>query len=185
MNNLERALFHGAIRAQANHIARTGWWLWWGPESYLQYELARSIARTSHLVYTEASPKKIAQEHDIVFRGRPPKISRRRFDLVVWRKSENSLRAIIEIKRAGRPEPVISDARKVESYLNLKYSNGTGYLVVYSEAKDAKRRSTLARRIEKILEILRNRGWLLVTQRICFPRNGEGWGWSMCLLRYD
>jgi hypothetical protein len=132
MDGLEKRIFNGCIRAQKTYSNMTGgWWLWHGPESFIQHEVARSIRR-SHKgfeAYAETSPRKIMAEHDLPLRGRPLKEDRlrQRFDVVVWKKTKNELRAVIEIKRGGAiVGQVARDAGKIQKYLSLKNSRGTG-----------------------------------------------------------
>src|SRR5712691_927273 len=98
MNGLEKTIFGSATGAQRLHIDMTGgWWLWDGPESFLQHTVARSITRKAYEVFIEASPAKIAKEHDKPLRGRPTKMKQKRFDIVVWQKTDPPrLRATIE-----------------------------------------------------------------------------------------
>lgn len=185
MNKLERALLAGAQRAQNTYRRMSGgWWLWHAPESLLMHEVARSISRTGNEVFTEASPAKIAREFSEPLRGRPSKDQRKRFDIVVWQRTINRTRAIVEIKRTTMLQPVSLDAAKIKKYLNLQSTSGVGYVLVYSEAKGLNRRVSLAKRSFNAAEKLGKEGWRLIDVRVTAPRTDE-WAWSIYLLRYD
>ncbi len=185
MNGLEQAILGAVVKAQTNHLATTGWGLWWGPESFLQYELARAItSKTSHLVYTEASPAKIAQDRGGPGRGRPLSGLRQRFDLVVWRKSTDRLRAVAEVKRAWTFPYVDGDARKLEKFVRLKQAQCAGYLVLYSDVGASARSETLAKRRNKWALALKRRGWAMVGFREPTPATDRS-RWCVCLFRLN
>ena len=107
-------------------------------------------------------------------------------------KTENYLRAVIEVKRASNPTQVMNDAAKLEKYLGHKNAHGTGYLLVYSEASGINRRRDLNNRIDNLNDLSSHRGWKVIGQRVRIPRgknalgtNNKTWGWSVCVLRYD
>src|SRR5208282_4667903 len=146
-------------------------------------------------VFTETSPVKIQYEHDKPLRGRPPRKERQRqrFDVVVWQKTSNKVRAIIEIKRGG-PEvfaQVAKDADKLKKYLSMKGAHGTGYLLFYSEASGSNRRPKIKDRIQTLSKRLKPRGWKQVKCKIG-NRSGEPpdekgrlWSWCICLMRFN
>jgi hypothetical protein len=175
-----------------------GWWLWHAPESFLQHEIARSMARHSKArkgfeVFTETSPTKIKDEHDKRLRGRPPKMEsqRQRFDIVVWQKTSNKVQAIIEIKRGGTSVfgQVAKDAKKLKKYLSMTNAHGNGYLLFYSEAGGSKRLERLKDRISKLTKLLKPKGWRRVQYKIDAKlgdpdENDKLWSWCICLLKY-
>jgi hypothetical protein len=181
MNALESSIMLGAIKAQIDYSKMTdGWWLSHGPESFLQIELARKIAKLGHAVYIDASIKKVRSDLGSRGRGRPSKNSTQRFDISVWHKADVSLRAAIEIKRAHAFESVKRDARRLVRYLRQKKSAKTAYILVYSEAKGKKARETLIRRFRNWAVRL---SWKLVGARVTHPR-GYDWAWGVAVLRH-
>src|ERR1700737_3553941 len=174
MNDLEKKIFYSAVRAHDTYEEMTGgWWLMHAPESFLQHEVGRAIHRKGFEVFPEASPRKIAREHDKPKRGRPAKLPRVRFDVVVWHKNQMQRRgrAVIEIKRALNNRGVLLDAKKLKSYLkNDRY--GSGYLLVYSQAVGPYRRATLGKRITALKNKLKAKGWKLLNQTIR-PKSAE------------
>jgi hypothetical protein len=192
-NKLEACILRAVAKAHAEYLGRTdGWqWLFHAPESFLQHEIAREIYRKEdRRVFTEASPAKIARELEKPGRGRPPKNLRKRFDVVVWSKTIEHPRAIIELKRTFNAAEVVKDATKLKDHFKYKRSFGTGYLVWYTEAKGA----TAPKREKKIhhqFSILSKnvRGWKKVDHLVRSPRDNDGakgskWSWGVCLLRY-
>lgn len=184
LNKLERAILGSAERAQGTCMRMTGgWWLWHAPESFLQHQIARAIVRTGNEVFTEASPAKIAREHNSPLRGRPAHNKQKRFDIVVWQRSQNLLRAAIEIKRTSTLQPVVKDAVKLRKYLDQRNSHGVGYLLVYSEAKGANRVERLRKRASSAAAHLKATGWTMLSAVVHSPRSSP-WSWSVYLLRY-
>lgn len=179
-NQLELAILDGAITAQEDYGEITGgWWLWHGPESYLQTTVANRVAKqTGHAVYVDCSIRKLAAE---IKRGpgRPADNQGQRPDLTIWNKSGKTLRAAIEIKRAWSITGVRADATKLLKWLAHSHGPGTAYLLVYSEANGKNRYATLERRFSHWSKEL---GWRLVCS--CADPQGDGeWCWGFCLLR--
>lgn len=192
MNKLEKAILDGSLKAHRDYEKMSGgWWLWHAPEAFLQYAIAQSITKLGYDVFPEASPVKINDEHDKPLRGRPLKNKRQRFDLVVWSKSSEKVRAIIEIKRGG---PTIfgqipKDGKKLKAYLNKGNSDGTGYLLFYHEGSGPNRLNKMQKRIEKLRERLKPKGWVLF-EPIFKAKNekpetdGTAFSWCVGLMRY-
>lgn len=133
-NDLEKTILRCAKKAQRDYEAITGGqWLDHAPELFLQAEVARGIWRRGFRVFIDASLERIRQEIGSS-KGRRPAASRKRFDISVWRKTSNSLRAVIEIKRDWSISSIREDARKIKDSFKLANSAPTGYLLVYSEA---------------------------------------------------
>jgi hypothetical protein len=135
MNQLEKAIIDGVWTAQRQYQKMTdGWWLSHGPESFIEHFVAVAVARKGFSVYPEASPKKIMKEFDTPPRGRPANNFGQRFDIVVWLKSAEEVKAIIEIKRAWSIKSLRVDRRKVATFLRQGHARA-GYLLAYTEAK--------------------------------------------------
>lgn len=133
-NDLEKTILRSAKKAQRDYEAMTGGqWLDHAPEMFLQAEVARGIWRRGFRVFIDASLDRIRQEIGSR-KGRNPAASRKRFDISVWWRTRNSIRAVIEIKRDWSITSIREDARKIKDSFKLVDSADTGYLLVYSEA---------------------------------------------------
>lgn len=136
MNNLEKAIIQGAEIAQKEYSELTNWWLSHGPEYFITCEVSKNIAKSNgYLVFPEASPKKIKSEINLVKRGPVPKSDGERFDIVVWEKHTQNIRAIIEIKRSYNINPIRNDLNKVKDHLKKMNFVKNGYILAYHEAK--------------------------------------------------
>lgn len=135
MNELERIVVDAVKTAQRDYESMTGWWLWHGPESFMVSSVARLIGKQGDFsVYLDASPKKIQKELEEHRRGRPRKNQGKRFDIVVWRRASDRLRAILEVKRAWSITGLRADRKKMAEFLSSKNYDIAGYLLVYTEA---------------------------------------------------
>ena len=65
---------------------------------------------------------------------KPPKIVGQRFDLVFWKKSEDKVKAILEIKEVWEKKPVLNDIRKISDYLKTREGRDVqGYVLYYTD----------------------------------------------------
>lgn len=176
MNKLEKKIFRGALKAHRIYGKMTGGlWLWRGPESILQMQIAL-LLHGDYYVDVETSPRKINEDKDKKPRGRPPKNKNHRFDVIVWKKSSQRIRAIVEIKRTSKTGALKPDAAKLRKYRAGAASDEfDGYLLVYSEAK---RGATLDHRIVQAAIATRAR---VIDKHV--SQLSEEWQWSMALLR--
>jgi hypothetical protein len=131
---LDALILGAATEAQETYIAMTAEWLSHGPESFLQMEVARKIFKDGFYVYPDASDKKVLHAMG-PNPGRPPEDLRKRFDLSVWNKTTDTLRAVIEIKAAYAYAPVAKDKEKIARRFQLGKPPRDGYLLVYSETR--------------------------------------------------
>lgn len=158
MNMLEDAMLVGAEEAQKTYERMTeGHWLGHAPELFLQSEVARAIFGAGFSVYVDASVSKTKLDMKKA-PGRPTKDKKKRFDISVWNKSDNTLRAVVEIKRTYFIGALKSDAKKIVNYLRQKGSAKTGYLLVYTDCdgkKDIDSRQKLNERLEQWAELLK------------------------------
>ena len=179
-NALEKSIIEGAKEAQEDYENMSGWWLSHGPEYFLTSIVSNWLCKKSGFyVYPEASPKKIAEEHKRPRQEQPSKMQGKRFDIVVWNKSNIRLRAIIEIKLAWSIRPLIPDRNKMRGFLSTSEHKPTCYLLVYTTAKGPNRVETLKRRFmhwEKKLECN------LVHEHVDTQGDGE-FSWALALLR--
>ncbi len=179
-NQLELAIIDGAIAAQKTYAEITGgWWLWHGPESYLQTMIANHIAeQTKRTVYVDCSIKKLRSGF-ARGPGRPAHNHGQRPDISIWNKSNERLHAAIEIKRAWSITGLRGDAQKLARWLAQAHAPGTAYLLAYSETKGKNRQATLDQRFRRWSKTL---GWKLVCS--CADPDGDGeWSWGFCVLR--
>jgi hypothetical protein len=133
-NDLEKCILDAVSIAQDSYKQMTGgWWLWHGPESFLQTIIAQEIKKTTgHTIYIDTSIQKISTDFNRG-PGRPASYERLRPDISVWYKDLERLRAAIEIKRAASAHPIEKDAQKIEKYLAHKHSAETGHILTYTE----------------------------------------------------
>ena len=130
-NDFEKALLNAATAAQKFHIDMTeGAYLWYSHESFLQNFIAREMfEKTGHCVYVDPSPKKI-REWAASASKKPPKNLQQRFDLVFWLKTDEEVKAIVEIKRAWGKKPVMDDIYKLWKYRKTKDGRNIRYYYV-------------------------------------------------------
>src|SRR5579884_710646 len=184
MNQLEAHILKGAIKAQKLYREMTdGWWLWHGPESYLQTIVAQELSKSGHNIYMDTSIKKILKE---VKRGpgRPATYERQRPDISVWHKDDlETLRAAIEVKRAMNFDTIRQDAKKIERYLSHKKAAKTGYVLCYSEAT-RRHADLLGSRFQRWVKTLGPK-WSLACNHIDPSKDDANRVWGVALLRYD
>ena len=130
-NEFEEAILDAAWNAQEFHIEMTGGqYLWYSHESFLQNFIAREMFNnTEHCVYVDPSPKKI-RESTASASKKPPKNLQQRFDLVFWLKTDDEVKAIVEIKRAWGKKPVMDDIYKLWEYRKTKDGRTIRYYYV-------------------------------------------------------
>ena len=152
-NKFEKAILDAAISAQRFHIEMSGYYLWYSHESYLQNYIAIEVFENQGFyIYVDASPRKIREGSDSISK-RPPSNVAQRFDLVFWHKTQNQLKAIIEIKRAWNQTPVIKDVKKLLGYITKKDAGGaTGYVLYYTDG-DAQ---VIINRFNRVNDTMRN-----------------------------
>ena len=177
---LEKAIIQGARAARREYEKMTGWWFYHGPESFLMCTVASKLSRKDkYIVFIEASPKKIQEALDQKLKGKPPADRRKRFDIVVWQKSQNNIQAIVEVKKAWAITGLKKDRKKISDYMKRKKELvKKGYLLVYTEATK-KREDTLYNRLYKWAEDL---NCDLVNYFIDVKSDDE-WGWAIGLFR--
>ena len=130
-NNFEKAILDAAWNAQKFHIEMTdGRYLWYSHESFLQNFIAREMfKKIEHCVYVDPSPKKI-REMAASASKKPPKNLQQRFDLVFWLKTDDEVKAIVEIKRAWVKTPVMDDIYKLWEYRKTNDGRNIRYYYV-------------------------------------------------------
>ena len=186
-NKFEKAILDAAIAAQEFHIEMTdGLYLPYSHESFLQNFIAIEMFKnTEHCVNVDASPKKI-REFAASAGKKPPKNLLQRFDLVFWLKSEDRVKAIMEIKETWGKNPVMDDINKVSKYLKTKDGQDIhGYVLYYTDhgrkdkwkGQDSKFIQARFRKIEKEKKVeLRN-------TYIHDPKDKDWDPWGFALFR--
>ena len=150
MTKLEEAILEGAKTAQKDYFNMTGgYWLWHGPEYFISYTVAMKLKEEKFLVYPEASPKKIMEGRGERPKGRPAGNLGQRFDLVIWEKTTDNIKAVLEIKQAWDIAGLKSDREKISKFIKQKQYVKSGYLLTYTQAKGVKRVQTLENRLKR------------------------------------
>jgi hypothetical protein len=181
INAFEKSVLESAIAAQEEYKAMTnGWWLWHGPESFLQVVVAQGVAKTAgNVVYIDTSMERMVTERGRG-PGRPAANSRQRPDISVWNKASETLRAIIEIKRTVSLGPILADAAKMNRWLRQANSPGAAYILAYSEASGGKRTATMKKRFNNWQT---KSGWRKVGWVVHDDPDDPMWAWGIVLLR--
>ena len=176
-NKLEKLIFRAAKKSQKVYKDMTDrWWLWRGAESIIQMQVAFALVGT-YFLDTESSPTKINDDKGLKRVGRPPKNKNHRFDIIIWSKATDKIRAIIEIKRAYQIGALAPDAAKIRQYASATNSDSfAGYILFYSVSKS---RIKLTERIQKSAGSLNA---TIVGSYISDLREKDKWEWSMALL---
>jgi hypothetical protein len=181
MNQLEEAIIGCTRAAQRDYEKMTaGWWLSHGPESFIMCSVANKLSRKMGFwVFVDTPPKRILKERDERPRGRPPKNQDNRFDMVVWQKASDEIRAVVEIKKAWNIIGLLSDRKKVAWFMKKNKYVNAGCLLAYTEAKGTRREKTLLNRLKNWADRLRCE---LVGSTMDARGDGE-WGWAVGLFR--
>lgn len=139
--------------------------------------VAQEISKAGYSVYMGASLKKAKMDFSMTWPGRPPNNSRQRPDISVWHKADDTLRAIIEIKRAWSIEPLQRDAFKIFKCLSQKGAPKCGYILVYSEASGGRRLTKLDNKFYSWAETL---SWKLLDVRSGISDSPDcAWGFAL------
>jgi hypothetical protein len=125
----------------------------------LGYTVALKLKEEKFFVYPEASPKKIMEGRGERPKGRPAGNLGQRFDLVIWEKTTDNIKAVLEIKQAWDIAGLKSDREKISKFIKHKQYVKSGYLLAYTEAKGVKRVQTLENRLKNWKQVLLARLW--------------------------
>ena len=183
--HLGERISDGVKEAHSRYERMTGWWLQHAPEHFLQNEVARSIWEkgNGNDVYIDASNTKVRADAEAkTKRGWPKKDSGKRFDISVWHRSKNTLKAVIEIKHGERTlfTRVKKDAKRIEDAAKCPNAASVGYILVYSVKKNKEGIETDFRTWKKEL----GSKWTLASHFVTKPHN-EDWAWGFALLRFN
>jgi hypothetical protein len=181
MNEFEKALCRSVRLAHRRYEAITGNWLFHAPEHFLQNAIMLSLGKT-HEVYAEATRRKITDGMGRPPRGRPPRSRAYRFDLVVWHKTKDTLKAVIEIKRSWRNDTALQrDAERIRRSISSAQRSRAGYLVVYSEVSVKKGKELL---LENFVSWADDLGLAVLNAEVMDEEpQQDGWICGFALLR--
>ncbi len=152
-----------------------GFWLNYAPESYIQVEIVRALAKMCPYVTLEDSVR------DILFygeakRGAMPRGSHGgRVDAIVWWKNEKP-RLLIEVKRGWTYHSITADAKRLRQLKNrCPDSVQDGLIVVYT---DARKGTTIDRRFRAMAK---NSGTRIKKRLGSTAKTEEGqtWFWDV------
>lgn len=182
LNSLELAISNAVQKAYNVCLDVTGCGLYDSAESLLQTLVGIEIGR-SWYVFFEATRTKISSYSTNTLRGRPPK-RRIRFDLVVWNKSEDTLRAVVEIKRCIiKTASLTRDAQRIQKAIQVQHKASAAYLIVYSTIECTKGEAELLERLANWANDLELK---LVECRIIANDNcADGWIEAYALMRAE
>jgi hypothetical protein len=110
-----------------------------GPEHFLQNEIARAIWKQRFYVFLDVAEKTVRAQLEGV---QQPSSSLKRFDMCVFYKHSERIRAVIELKTKATfsSTSIVLDAKKIEKHFAEDTPHAsTGYLLAYSEAYRAHR----------------------------------------------
>lgn len=152
--------------------------------SYISPKKMFKNKKMGHWVYIDASPKKIREALDSPGKKEP---KNQRFDLVFWFKSEDRVKAIVEIKVRQWKQPVMKDLKKVKNYLKDKDGkNVAGYVLWYDDQRRDQRRKDNQSQESKIKiqgrfrEIGKEKRVELRGTYIHEPKGRDPWGFALC-----
>jgi hypothetical protein len=178
---LEKNICDAIKKAHKRYEQITGYWLFHAPEHFLQNFIFLEIAK-SWEVYPEATRKKISEGMGKSPVGRPPS-AKFRYDLVIWNKSSDKLRAVVEIKRClSASQTVQKDADRIRNALKGQQKAKAAYLLLYSEVPIKKGSDALIQRFY---------GWskkldLHIVQATCLSQDEDsGWICGYSLMRAE
>jgi hypothetical protein len=182
-NELEKCVLQGAVGAQKEYKETTGgWWLWHGPESFLQVVVAQKIAKkTGHFVYIDASRSRIERERGRG-PGRPAASGSQRADISVWNKTGFTLRAVIEIKRSIGTKPILDDVHRMNTWMGLNNPPAAAYMLAYSEARGKNRMKTLEKRFTTWTE---QTCWIDKGKVVYDDPDDPDYAWGIILMRHQ
>lgn len=134
-NQFETKILDAAKAAQNFYNEMTGeYYIRHAHESFLQNFIVFKMA-DEYCIYIDCSPEKIKQDTTAGGRGKTP-MKNKRFDLVFWKKSEDKVKAVVEIKRACYPSLVVKDIEKVATFGKRKHPMAnSGYVLYYSDCQ--------------------------------------------------
>lgn len=180
MNNLELAICKAVKRASGICMNITGHGLYDAPESLFQSLVGTSIGDSWYVLF-EASRSKIGLYHERSLLGRPPK-RKTKYDLVVWNRARDTLRAVIELKRGVvMTESMRRDAERIRQAMTRQYQASSGYLLIYSTIETANGASTLRLRMDRWAD---NLGLDIICQDVIKDEHtASGWVEAFALMR--
>lgn len=118
--------------------------LWYAPESFIQAEIANSLAKICPYVTLEDNVRDLLHHSNANLRGRTPR--KGRIDIITWWQ-QGSPRKLIEVKKAYNRDAINNDARRLRQMISRGGSTRKGLIIVYTSAVKEK---TITNRLEAI-----------------------------------
>ena len=181
---IERAIVSGIRGAFDNYLKMSGgYFLWHAPEYYITVEVARSLADKKYRVYFDVPVGRIGKLDFGDGRISNSKSCLKRVDVSIFSKTDNSMRALLEIKKTNNFTNVESDFNKLKKISRLKSSPDIFYQLIYSD--DSNKRETYINRHKRWSDDL---GMILVKDDVVpvrSDRDDQDFYWGFCLLRYQ
>lgn len=103
------------------------------PESFIQSEMARELAKVSPYVTLEDTVRSVLKAGDALSKGRLPRNRKGRIDIITWYENE-SPRILVEIKMAWQRNAINKDATRLRQILSRGGSYQEAIIVVYTSA---------------------------------------------------
>lgn len=136
-NDILAAVLSGVSKAFSIYYKWSdGLLLSFAPESFVQTEIARSIAKTCSCYITlEDTVRDILHNAKAELRGRKPRSrASGRVDIIVWWDNETP-RLLIEVKKAWNKCAIDDDVKRLRQLVNRGGSLQGGLVVVYTVAR--------------------------------------------------
>ena len=131
----EKQCIKGVISAFNKHHKFTGGLsLRYAPEAFIQGEIALALSRIAPYVTLESHVCHALSEAGAERRGKIPRSSSGRIDIVTWWKN-GSPRFLIEVKKLIAREAISADVRRLRQLLGRGGSTREGLVVVYTSGQ--------------------------------------------------
>jgi hypothetical protein len=135
---IEKACLKATQRAFDQHFRFSGGLpLGRAPEAFIQAAIAYGLAKTEPFITLESKVYNTLSDAGAELRGKPPRNSGGRIDLVTWWKSGKP-RLLIEVKKMHGRESIAADVKRIRQVLRRGGSIREGLVVVYASAKTRK-----------------------------------------------
>lgn len=145
ITKFEKQCIRGVVSAFKKHHKFTGGLsLRYAPEAFMQGEIALALSKIAPYVTLESHVCHALSEAGAELRGKTPRNSGGRIDIVTWWKN-GSPRFLIEVKKLIAREAISADVKRLRQLLGRGGSTREGLVVVYASAQKP---STIDDRLE-------------------------------------
>ena len=179
-NQFETKILEAAKEAQHFYTEMTGeYYIWHAHESFLQNFIVFKMA-DEYCIYIDCSPEKIKKDTTAGGRGKTP-MKNKRFDLVFWKKSEDKVKAVVEIKRACYPSLVVKDVEKVANFGKCKHPMAnSGYVLYYTDCQIEEHRGGQDEKlIENRFKSIKDQSESEIVASCIVKRDSDPWGFAL------